>query len=75
MAITQCDRIVRHLQDYGSITAVEAMYEYGIQRLAARVADLREQGVTITSEMVTGKNRYGETTHYSVYRLAKEEKA
>lgn len=71
--LTQCDRILRHLKDYGSITAMEAMYEYGIQRLAARIADLRAQGIVIVSEIVTGKNRYGEATHYSVYRLAKEE--
>ena len=73
MVATQCDRIIRHLEDYGSITAVEAMQEYGIQRLAARIADLRKRGFPIVSEIVTGKNRYGETTHYAVYRLTKEE--
>lgn len=30
MKITQCDRILRHLRDYGSITAIEAFSEYGI---------------------------------------------
>jgi dihydroorotate dehydrogenase len=73
MAMSQCDRIVRHLEDHGSITAMEAIQEYGIQRLAARIADLREKGRPITSEIVTGKNRYGEDTHYAVYRMAKEE--
>ena len=72
MAVTQCDRILRHLKDYGSITPLEAMNEYGIMRLAARINDLRAQGIDIASEVKTGKNRYGETTHFSVYRLKKE---
>lgn len=73
MAVTQCDRILRHLKDYGSITPLEAMNEYGIMRLAARINDLRAQGIAIASEVKTGKNRYGEDTHFSVYRLKKEE--
>ena len=72
MAVTQCDRILRHLKDYGSITPMEAMNEYGIMRLAARINDLRAQGIAIESEVKTGKNRYGEDTHFSVYRLKKE---
>ena len=67
---TQCDRILRHLKDYGSITSMEAMQEYGIMRLASRINDLRRSGVAIQSETVTGKNRYGEATHYAVYKIA-----
>lgn len=70
MAITQCERILRHLKDYGSITSMEAVTEYGIMRLASRINDLRAEGVAIVSETKTGKNRYGETTHFAVYRLA-----
>ena len=54
---TQCDKILRHMNDYGSIT------------LASRITDLRGMGYDIISETAKGKNRYGETTHYSVYRL------
>ena len=70
MKITQCDRILRHMKDYGSITSLEAVNEYGVMRLASRINDLRAQGIAISSEVVSGKNRYGETTHYAVYRLA-----
>jgi hypothetical protein len=58
------------MKDYGSITSMEAVNEYGIMRLASRINDLRAQGIAISSETVSGKNRYGETTHYAVYRLA-----
>ena len=69
MKITQCDRILRHMKDYGSITSLEAVNEYGIMRLASRINDLRAQGIAIVSEVRTGKNRYGEDTHFAVYKL------
>lgn len=72
MKITQCDRILRHLKDYGSITSLEAVNEYGIMRLASRINDLRAQGIAIVSEVKTGKNRYGEDTHFAVYKLKEE---
>ena len=71
--MTQCDRILRHLNDHGSITSLEAMSEYGIMRLASRITDLKGMGYPISSERVTGKNRYNETTNYSVYRLVNKE--
>ena len=66
----QCARILRHLQDYGSITSIEAFTEYGIMRTASRIADLRQMGYPIKSERVSGKNRYGEKTSYARYTLA-----
>ena len=72
MKTTQCERILRHLEDYGTITSLEAITEYGILRLASRISDLRKQGYAISSEVGTGKNRYGEVTHFSVYKLIKE---
>ena len=67
--MTQCDRILRHLEDAGSITQAEAMSEYGIMRLAARIADLRGSGTEIRRKMETSKNRYGEAVTYARYFL------
>ena len=72
MAITQCERIIRHMKDYGSISSHEAVIEYGIMRLASRISDLKAQGVAIETEYKTGKNRYGENTHFAVYSLREE---
>ena len=69
--MTQNDRILRHLQDYGSITSMEAMADYGIMRLASRVNDLRRDGHNIVTEVVTGSNRYGEKTRWARYRMGK----
>ena len=67
--LTQCERIRRHLEDFGSITSLEAMNEYGIMRLASRINDLKRIGIPITKEMVSSKNRYGEPTNYARYSL------
>ena len=72
MKETQCDRILRHLRDYGSITGAEAVSEYGIYRLASRITDLKKKGYVFIKEYKTGKNRYGEPTHFTVYSLAGE---
>lgn len=69
--MTQCERVLRHLEDFGSITSLEAVNEYGIMRLASRIADLKGQGHDIVSDRGSSKNRYGEPTSYSVYRLRK----
>lgn len=67
--MTQCERILRHLKDHGSITQAQAMAEYGCLRLAARISDLKRQGHRITASTGHGKNRYGEPTCFAVYRL------
>ena len=72
MKLTQCQRIIRHLEDFGSINPLEALSEYGIMRLASRMTDLKQKGVSFSTTMVKGKNRYGEPTRYAVYRLVKE---
>lgn len=69
MTMTQCDRVLRHLRDVGSITSLEAIQEYGIMRLASRISDLRRQGYPISSETVKGKNRYGEHTSWTRYKM------
>lgn len=68
--MTQSERILRHLRDYGSISSMEAVQEYGIMRLASRISDLKKAGIPIHREMVSGKNRYGEPTSYARYSIA-----
>lgn len=70
--MTQTEKIVRHMQDYGEITTMEAIQEYGIMRLASRISDLKREGVPITRRMVKGINRYGEPVCYAAYSLEKD---
>ena len=67
--MTQTEKIERHLKTYGSITASEAFTDYGIMRLAARIADLKKSGLAIRSQIVTGKNRFGESISFAKYSM------
>ena len=69
---TQCERILRHLKDYGSINPLVALREYGIMRLASRMHELRKRGVEFDTEMAVGLNRYQETTRYCTYKIKGE---
>lgn len=67
--IKQTENILRFMQDYGEITPMDALREFGCMRLAARISDLRRDGHQITSRIVHDINRYGQRTHYAAYRL------
>lgn len=73
--MNQCQQIARHLETYGSITSLEAMQEYGVMRLASRVSALKKSGLPVRTELVRGKNRFGEPTCYARYSLEKKEGA
>jgi len=67
--MTQTEKILRHLQEHGSITPLDALQEYGIMRLASRICDIKRAGVAVEKEIETAKNRYGEPVRYARYRL------
>lgn len=67
--MNQCERILEYMERYGSISNREAVIELGIGRLASRICDLRKEGYDITGETVKGKNKFGEETHFTRYRI------
>ena len=66
--ITQGEIILIHLREKGTITRAEAMSEYGIVELPARVVELKRLGHNITSTRGTSHNRFG-TIHFNIYKL------
>lgn len=68
--MTQVQRILKYLDDFGSINPMQALMDLGIMRLAARIADIRRSGIQIDRTIVNGVNRYGETVHFAEYRRA-----
>lgn len=73
MKVTQCQRILDYMDQFGSISTLEAFRDLGVARLASRIHDLKSMGYHIISETKSSKNRFGELTHFKVYRLAEEE--
>lgn len=67
--MTQCDMILRYMQETGSITPWEAMREFGCMRLGARIWDLKKRGFEIQTEMVTDQNRYGKRVSFARYSV------
>ena len=68
--ITHKDRVLKYMQDYGSITSWEAIKEFGNTRLSATIWLLRhEDNIEIDSIFQTSKNRYGEPISYARYYL------
>ena len=63
--MNQYQRIVRHLEAFGSITSLEAMQEYGIMRLASRVSALKKSALPVRRELVRADNLFGEPTCYA----------
>lgn len=73
---TQKEAIIRHLQDFGSITSMEAFSEYGITRLSHIIYTLRrDREMRIKSVPMTRINRYGNIVNFSKYTLIKNDNA
>ena len=69
MKDTQVKKVIRFMQEHGSITTMQA-FDMGITRLASRIHDIRSMGIEIESETVNAKNRDNEPVHFSRYRIA-----
>lgn len=64
----QCNRILSYLDENGSITALEALRELGVFRLASRISELKiKHGYEIPYEWVKITNRYGEECRIKRY--------
>ena len=71
---TQCDRVLRHLVKYGTITGDEADKLYGIKRLPSRISELKlDVGINFVVTFIKGKNRYEEPCHWAEYSLAEKQ--
>ena len=68
--MTQNERVLNYIADFGSITTLDAFADLGVTRLASRIHELTRRGYSFERETVTAKNRFGESVHYTRYRMA-----
>lgn len=68
---SQKQRVLKYMQEHGSITGVEAYNAFACTRLPARISNLKEEGHIITTRMELGTNCLGEPTRYARYFLVK----
>lgn len=67
--MNQGERIIRYIEDFGSISPFEAFVDLGITKLATRISELIRSGVKIIKRPETKVNRYGERVRYMRYFL------
>ena len=72
MKVTQRELILNYIQDFGSITPMQAFFDLGITKLATRISEMRKDGIEFKIDSVTSKNRYGKTVRFAKYSLPKE---
>lgn len=70
MKISQKQRIINYIREFGSITSYEAYSDLGITQLGARIDQLKKEGYEFKTEWESNTNRYGERTDYKRYYLA-----
>ena len=68
--MTQREAILQYINEFGSITPMEAFAELGITKLATRISEMRKDGMRFKIEMVTIKGRYEKMVTYAKYSLA-----
>ena len=73
MNLTQDDLVLKHLEEHGSITSLEAINRFGATRLSAIIYRLRHyRGLEITTEYELVTTRYGVKTSVARYFLKPE---
>lgn len=69
--MTQSAMILKYLEQFGSISPMEAFMDLGITKLATRISEMKAIGYEFHSEYMTNKNRFGKPVRYMRYWLEK----
>lgn len=67
--MTQKERILKYINEFGYITSWQAYQDLGIMQLGARIDQLQKEGYTFKTEWEHKKNRYGENVNFKRYSL------
>ena len=70
--MNQREAILKYIEDFGSITPMQAFGDLGVTKLATRISEMRKDGMQFKIETITSKNRYGHTVHFARYSFVKE---
>ena len=65
----QKEAVLYHLQQFQTITSLEAIKDYGATRLSGIIFQLRKDGYNIQSLPFIRKNRFGNTVTLAKYYL------
>lgn len=71
--LTQCERVIAYIEEFGSITTKEAFDMIGVARLASRIFDLEQMGYAFDRKAEVLPNRYGDKVRFVRYSLRKDD--
>lgn len=66
--MNQYESIDQYLDQFGSISPMEAFQDLGITKLATRISEMSRRGYKFSKTMETRKNRYGKKVSFMRYR-------
>lgn len=66
---TQKELILDYINEFGSITPLEAIRDLGVYRLASRISDLKKLGYPIATKLESVPNRRGKKSNIARYSL------
>lgn len=66
---SQIDRILAVLESGGTLTALDALEDFGCSRLASRITDIKRRGCPVASRMVQRRNLYGRLCRVAEYYM------
>lgn len=61
------DRVIDYMNEFDSITSLDAVRDLGNVRLSGTIFELRKKGYDIVTVDETSKNRWGDNTTYARY--------
>ena len=73
MKVNQHQLILKYIEDFGSITPMQAIFDLGITKLATRISEMRKDGIQFQIDTVKSKNRYSKTVRFAKYSFPKED--
>ena len=68
--MTQHERIRKYIDDFGSISPMEAFADLGITKLSTRIGEMIRDGYRCEKVWVCSTNRYGQKVSYLRYKRA-----
>lgn len=69
--MTRKERVLKYIEDFGSISGLEAIRDIGVMHLPSAIRDLANDGIEIERTTEHAKNRYGNKIHYTRYSISK----
>ena len=71
--MTQRERVTKYINEFGSISSLEAFRDLGVTRLADVVFKMKKDGIEFNTQTEKSINRYGDAVYFARYSFKEQE--